>query len=326
MAREWDENGKLVETPAQPKREWDESGKLVGAEQPVRALSLSGAKLSAPSQPTGILNKAENWLSDVGSDIREGTLRTMPGRVLSALGAKGTSYGNSPDVGDYMASPIQGPIRMAQGATQIPQGKIVEGAKNIGGGALDTMQIPGAFMGGPGVSKAATVIDEAIPSTARAGQNFQQVMQGARNVPINTATEVEPIVQRAATLSQRGANAPKIVGDLNKAIQAGPVNYEAGRDFASNAGRLSIMDRMSTSPTMKAQVKMLAGALDSANREAAVSAGLGPQYDAAMTEYRHAKQLGNVGKIVGGAAALYAAKQLVPHAAIQTAKALATAP
>ena len=50
---------------------------------------------------------------------------------------------------------------------------------------------------------------------ARAGANFEKVMQGARNVPINTA-EAGDVALRAKELADRGASMPKVVNSFLK--------------------------------------------------------------------------------------------------------------
>ena len=138
---------------------------------------------------------------------------------------------------------------------------------------------------------------DSIPSTTRAGKNFQSVMSKAKDVPIDTSTASD-ILARAQELRQRGATMPKVMNDFAKAQKpdalgnpAAPLTYEAGRDFASNAGRLSARESMAANPQMQRQVAMFSQAMKEANRGAAESVGMGDLYDSAMKEYRQAKTI-----------------------------------
>lgn len=147
-----------------------------------------------------------------------------------------------------------------------------------------------------------------LPSTERAGQKFQQVMSAAKDVPVDLS-KVDPIVERAKELRSRGhgppsqamrqymrVRQPEEFGPFQMAPQ--PLTYETARDFAVSAGDQSAREIMGTNKTMKRQNKSFARALDEANREAAYQAGRGPEYDQAMTEYRNARRLENVKRIV----------------------------
>ena len=153
-------------------------------------------------------------------------------------------------------------------------------------------------------------IPDALPSTARAGRNFETVMSKAGDQPINVS-KVEPIAERARELSTSGATAPKLFTDYwNETVKPEPWTYRRGRDFASNAGRLSVNEGLSTNPQMHRQVGAFAKEMNNANAEAAQNAGVGPEYDSAMTEYRRAKQL----EALGGEAKKFA-KYAIPATA-----------
>ena len=297
---EWDKDGNPITPATSGPKEWDAQGNPVSS-----ALAAPKPTATIGARPSGnILQRAGQYAGDVADDIRYGTGATLPGRVLQRAGAKGTTNGEPPAVGEFMASPVLGPLRVAQGGAQVASprnpGEMKEGAKNLIGGALQTAQMPAAFAG-PEVP--VNALDRAIPSMARAGENFERVMQGARNIPVNTA-ESGNVALRAQELAGRGASMPKVARDfLKRASEPGapPINYEEGRDFASNAGRLSQREAMKANPAMGRQVTMLARALDNANREA-LPEELKPVYDSAMKEYRQSQQLKTVGKVAGKAA------------------------
>ena len=77
-----------------------------------------------------------------------------------------------------MGSPVLGTLRAAQGATQIPQGRVWEGTKNVVGGALEAGQIPAAFMGGPaaeaGAEGASTVAGKVFGDAEKAGSSLKK--------------------------------------------------------------------------------------------------------------------------------------------------------
>ena len=123
-----------------------------------------------------------------------------------------------------------------------------------------------------------------IPTVAKAGAKFNIVKAAAGDVPVNTVAADEAVA-RAQELGKAGANVPKVMRDFAKARQpitgkfAGnrvqmspdPITYQTGRDFASNAGALSVDEATKMTPSMKAQVKQFARAMDEGNRGAAAT-------------------------------------------------------
>lgn len=127
-----------------------------------------GPRILAAPRPAGMLAGAEQFMNDAAEDVRHGTTLTPIGRGLHAMGAQGTSEGNSEKVGDFMASPMLGPLRAAKGLMQIPQGKVVEGGKNLAGGAMDAATIPAAMSFGPDINGAMEVAPRLAGATGRA--------------------------------------------------------------------------------------------------------------------------------------------------------------
>lgn len=128
---------------------------------------------------------------------------------------------------------------------------------------------------------------EMIPTAAKAGGKFEQVMTAAKDVPIDTAGAAKA-VERAKELGQSGATLPKIFRDF---IKNSPTTYEEGRNFAINASKLSSRESSAMTGAMKSQIAEFASAMKNANREAAAKVGMGELYDQAMKEYRQAKNL-----------------------------------
>jgi hypothetical protein len=142
-------------------------------------------------------------------------------------------------------------------------------------------------------SAAKGVAGAVLPSAARAGAKFEQVMGAAKDVPVN----VEPLGQvalRIMELAERGGTMPRAVSKLLLRItnpSKTPMNYKEARDFASNIGRLSVDEMNRLTPVMKRQVADLAAQLNKANAEAARAAGKGAEYKAAMREYANAMKM-----------------------------------
>lgn len=114
--------------------------------------------------PTGVRDSVAKWSQNVMDDIRNGTDITGVGTVLKKLGAHGTNYGTPEAVGDYMASLPLGVLRATKGAAEVSQGEFKQGAKDIGGGALQvgSGQVGGLVGAGP---------SEIGATTAEAGTN-----------------------------------------------------------------------------------------------------------------------------------------------------------
>lgn len=142
-----------------------------------------------------------------------------------------------------------------------------------------------------------------IPSAARASANFDKALAAAKDVPIDPA-EAYKIALRAQEIGSHGSQPPKVITDFLKQAdpQLPPLTYEAGKDFSSNASRLSASERMNLNGDMGRQVKKFAGAMRNATQAAADQAGVGAEHSAAMEEYRRAMQLRDMSKVVKQAA------------------------
>jgi hypothetical protein len=159
-----------------------------------------------------------------------------------------------------------------------------------------------------------------IPSKAAAQANFEQVAAKANNLPIDT-TQAEKIAAEAQDLGESGFRVPKVLNKFakNRANAEGEaMTFEKGRKFASKASQLTASEIGKTEPSMRAKVAQFANAMKDANREAAVKAGVGEQYDAAMKEFRAASSLAEKKDVIkkwaigigAGALGLAAARRL----------------
>lgn len=290
---------------------WEQ--KYEPAAAPVTVAAAPQPGIAAAPKPQGIGANISQWAGDAADDIKLGTGRTLPGRLLQSVGARALNEGVSEKAADYMGSPVLGTLRATKGVGETMQpGKRFEGIKNIGGGLLDAAQMPlSMFPEGAGVGKAAeelSLIKNPFPNTASAGRNFETVMAAAKDMPVDASHFAQPLI-RANTLN-------RVAGDpmapvMRKALrQIGPttepLTYENSRILASSAGRKAQQTAMAPNQLTGEMGKRLtetARGLDTANAEAAVKAGVGPQYSDAMREYRNAMRLRSGLKTAGKIAA-----------------------
>lgn len=186
-------------------------------------------------------------------------------------------------------------LREALGAVPVEQQQDVMQAPDtvaakVGGLAptVAEMAIPAG-----GTVKAGKAAIGLIPTTAKAGAKFENVMAAAKNVPLDVK-EVGNVALRINQLAERGGSMPMAVRkilnrmtDPNKAA----MTYEEGRDFASNISRLSANEYGRLTPAVAREVAGLRVALNQANANAAKAAGKMDEYKSAMREYAQAMRL-----------------------------------
>jgi hypothetical protein len=246
--------------------------------------------MSAQPAPTGIRDKISTWSQNVMNDIKYGTDVTGVGSVLKKMGAHGVYSGEPEAVGDYMASLPLGLLRATKGGAEITQaGKTWQGTKDVVGGGLQAAQIPASFMGGEGVSAAASK----IPSAERAGAAMNAVKAAVGSHTIDVG-EVGNTALRAKQIAEAGGRMPKVINDfLRRATDPAkpPITYEEARDFYTNATKIASGEYTQFSGPMKAQVAEFTRKLGSALNEVAERAGRGEQLQQAMNEYSNAMKM-----------------------------------
>jgi len=254
--------------------------------------------ISAVPKSTGMLNTAENWLRDVGNDVRYGTGATLPGRILEKMGAPGTSVGQPEAVGEFMGSPLLGTVRAAQGLAELPQpGKRLQGAQDVVGGALQAAQIPTAFLGGPateaGAAGAARASSKLFGDAERAGQLFDKVRDVTGGAAVEISDEMSAAATRIQELKDAGAKGmPRVISKFISTVtdpNQGPLSYNQARDFYSNVSRLSANEYSQMAPQMTAAVGKFARAFKDSIQATAESAGMGDTLNEAMQMYARAK-------------------------------------
>lgn len=288
--------------------------------------------------PDGVIHQFPDDASD--QEIGE-ALEGLQVKSPTTQGAKPTTWSDSLGLNEPTASPVVGFMRGAgAGAVDFAQGVVsnVTGQMNTKLGAentvrreaglrptatLPTVETPQNFSGSAGhlaptvaemaipAGSVAKTAAKAIPSTTRAAENFSEVMGAAGRIPIDI-TAPGKVALRIQELAERGGSMPMAVRkflvrvtDPNKAA----MNYEEGRDFASNISRLSSNELGRLTPVVAKEVAELRVALNHANAMAAKQAGKGAEYAAAMKEYAQAMRVRNIVN-----AAIDGAKQTAPYA------------
>lgn len=248
-------------------------------------------------------DKASNYLSDMENDVRQGDDATLPGKVLKFLGAKGTDKGVPQAVSNYIASPILGPIKTAQGVVEGNVGKTV-------GGIAQTATIPSSFI----APQAAEGAIAKIPSKQWAAQAINSVEQAAKDANLSVSPDASgPVAMRIKEVAKAGTNLPapvKALADrVTKLAGKGPVSFQEARDIYSNAtGRLAPDDITKLSPKMQFYLGQFSRALHQDIVSAATTIGQGPLYQEAMQNYRQASALSSKTGNTLASAAKYAVK------------------
>lgn len=276
---------------------------LVAKKQPATAPATPppaippNAGIAPAPQPRGLGGKLSQWAGDAADDLRLGTGRTLPGRILQSVHATPLNEGVSPATANYMGSPALGTLRAVRGLGQTATpGQRVEGLKNIGGGILDAAQMP-LSLAAPEAS--AQAVDKGIgmiPSAARAGRNFDTAMAAAKDVPVDANHFAQPVLRARQLNAVAGDPLSPVLRKTLKTIgpTTEPLTYENARILASSAGRKAQQAAMAPNQLTGEMGKRLgeaASGLDAATAEAAERAGVGPIHNAAMTEYRNAMRL-----------------------------------
>lgn len=273
---------------------------------------------SMSAAPTG----AKAWLSNLETDFRQGTTNTLPGKILSAMGAQGVDRGaQAGTVDSNLMTPVLGPIHAAQGIAETPDHPVRGPLKAIGG-ALETMTLPASFM----APEANMGLDN-IPSRDYAGKILGQVKEAIGDVPVNTSNVLK-VAQEAKALQAAGHGPlpPPIRTFLQKygkniypMAEEQVLPFAEARDrYTAASGKLSEDTLSKLTPMMRAKLAEFTSELGGNIQEVANSAGYGDRFAGAMKEFRRASQIVSGAKTVakyalGGTAAggaYYGASQL----------------
>lgn len=243
-----------------------------------------GTISAIPNQ--GIQNKVVNWLSDLEGDVRHGTGMTLPGRILQKMGARGTDMGVPESVSNYVASPVLGPIKTAQGVAEGNVGKTVSGI-------AQTATLPSSFV----APQAAESTISKIPNKDWAGKAIGIVEQAAKDQSLKVSPDASGrVAMRINDIAKSGASLPPpvkaFVNRITKLAGKGPIDFQEARDIYSNAtGRLSQDDINKLTPKMAFYLGQFARALHQDITASATTIGQGPLYQEAMQNYAQASKM-----------------------------------
>lgn len=137
-----------------------------------------------------------------------------------------------------------------------------------------------------------------IPTRAKAGQKFQEVMGAVGEKAVDVA-QPGNIALRIGELAERGGSMPKVVRDLLRRATdptKGSISYQEMRDFYSNVSRLSADEMKRLAPVIRTQLGALREAMHETLARTAASGGKEAVYRAAMREYAMASWLREVAK------------------------------
>jgi polyhydroxyalkanoate synthesis regulator phasin len=163
---------------------------------------------------------------------------------------------------------------------------------------------------GPAISHAPKVMEAGKRlvglSSQRAGSNIQAAMTAAKDVPVKVDALTEPLV-RSLELQATGSRMPRVVTQLMRRTDQGPLSFREGQDFVSSLSRLSTNERNAVTPQMQRQLVELRDAVRRQLTESAEQVGAGQQYASGVKEYakaaRAAEAVKKAKKVAGPAAA-----------------------
>ncbi|MDP9038407.1 MAG: hypothetical protein M3O02_03910 [Acidobacteriota bacterium] len=175
----------------------DASGGMTFDAGPVTTPLIVPATANQPTQPTGVPHntitatpgsmpgdslpsKITLWAQSLRNDLMHGTQNTDIGRLYKSIGGQPLANGQGEAVGEFMGSPLLGPTRVIQGASELPQtGRRWQGTKDVVGGVLDTSTIPGGFVAPEAGELAGTGSEAALDA---AGNVAKAAGRGAKNL------------------------------------------------------------------------------------------------------------------------------------------------
>jgi hypothetical protein len=163
----------------------------------------------------------------------------------------------------------------------------ISGMLGMGEAGQEAVEHPGMTLATAAIPSVVKGVRSQIPSMARAGVRFQEVMGAAKNVPVNVS-DPGNVALRIQQLAERGGSMPKVARDFLRRVTdptKPSMTYEEARDFYHNISRLSADEFNRLTPVMKREVGNLRVALNRSIEGAAQQAGKLAEYRAAMAEY-----------------------------------------
>lgn len=280
-----------------------------------------GKAAGSMATPAGGLITAGSGAVDIG----KGNIARGGHKVISGLGTAALPF----IPGAIASAPLK--FALAAGGGYLggkAAGKIAKsagGSEDVQNLAQDVGGLGGAVLGG-GAPSFLRNIKSAFPNKPAAGALFSEASSAAGETPIdlsrpgNTALKIKD-------MSEAGGSMPKVIRDFirrNTDPSKPPLTYDEARQFYSNASRLSADEGMRLTPQMKRMLGQFTNDLGESISQTAEQAGVGPQYQGAMKQYRQAAKLEdmvdslkkNAIKIglgaAGTGAAAYTLRQMLP--------------
>lgn len=253
----------------------DKGSFIIETEEPQDAiLQQQAAKYPTSAEAGGVPGaamqpSAGNILSRFGSpDDQPESMwdKTKRGLSLALNTAPGTSTGVDPASQAFISAAVPGgPATEGMGLVQ----------------ALKQSPIASALSGLKNKIYPSESYIEGIRSSS--SSKFNRLADALNKKPIDTAI-ADPLVEKAQALNQttKSTIPAPIRGYMN--FDEAPT-YEQGRMWASRSGQLSQREAAMTDKAMQRVLSQFGKAMDSANRDAAASEGLGEVYDQAMKEW-----------------------------------------
>jgi hypothetical protein len=148
---------------------------------------------------------------------------------------------------------------------------------------------------------------DAVPSKARAVENFQDVMSVAKDKPVELANTQDAALKMIdwQKKTQLGPTVNKFLNRITNP-KLGPLSYEEARDFSQLLGKLSAEDSSRLAPAVRFDLIRMVNGLKKDIGTTAEGVGKGAEYDAAMNEYRQASKLESGAKTAGKMVVKYA--------------------
>ncbi len=268
------------------------------------AAIVKGASSSSGSGLGQMAMAVAKALPDVAIGAGKGALHTaldagslaraLPG-VETATNAVGNAIGGAYSRARY--GTVTPPVDSGKAFDAAREGTAYTNAAQVVGGGLETAAELMAPV--PSAGKAESIIGktvEAVPTTKKAGQLFENVMSRAADVPVNTS-DAGNAALRVAELAQRGGGTEWGPGPVRQLVRRltdpdkPDMVYREARDWASNLSRLSTGEFNKMTPVVQREVANLAATFNKAVAAAAIRAGKGQEYAQAMTQYARAKRL-----------------------------------
>ena len=139
----------------------------------------------------------------------------------------------------------------------------------------------------PNLVKGARAVIGAIPTRAKAGAKFKEVMGAVGQNTVDVGAPGNAAL-RISEMAERGGTMPKVVRDFVRRVtdpQKADLTYREARDFYSNISRLSADEYQRLTPALRMEVGKMRVALDRALAATAKAGGKEEVYRAAMKQY-----------------------------------------